>query len=105
MPSETSGRFVVLASGSSGNAAVVETPAGCVLLDFGLATRTLDRRLKLAGLPWPRIRAAVLTHTHTDHWKKETFTALVARGIPVYAHSDHGSDLARASDAYADLKA
>src|SRR5262245_24517084 len=101
----SSGRFVVLASGSGGNAAVLETAAGCVLVDFGLAPRTLDRRLKLVGLAWTKVRAVVLTHTHTDHWKRETLSAIVDRGIPVYAHPDHSYDLARAGDVFVALKA
>jgi phosphoribosyl 1,2-cyclic phosphodiesterase len=105
MSNASSGRFVVLASGSGGNAAVVDTPAGCVLLDFGLAPRTLERRMKLVGLGWSRIHAAVLTHTHTDHWKRETLAALADRNVPVFTHPDHGYDLARAPDAFGALKA
>ncbi|HEY2787115.1 MAG TPA: MBL fold metallo-hydrolase [Fimbriiglobus sp.] len=97
-------RFVVLASGSGGNAAVIETGAGCLLVDFGLPPRTLERKLKMVGLGWSRIRVAVLTHTHSDHWKRETLSKLVELGIPVFSHPDHCYDLARAGDTFAELK-
>jgi phosphoribosyl 1,2-cyclic phosphodiesterase len=96
MGSASSARFVVLASGSGGNAAVLDTVAGAVLIDFGLGPRTLDRRLKLAGISWSRIRAVVLTHTHSDHWKRETLSRFVDHRLPVFAADGHSADLASA---------
>ena len=40
----------VLASGSKGNAAVVEGPGGCVLVDCGISRRELGRRADALGL-------------------------------------------------------
>ncbi len=104
MRDSTSSRFVVLASGSGGNAAVIETATGCVLIDFGLPPRILERKLKMVGLGWSRIRVAVLTHTHTDHWKRDTLAKLVELGIPVFSHPDHSYDLARAGDTFTEMK-
>jgi phosphoribosyl 1,2-cyclic phosphodiesterase len=57
----------VLASGSKGNAAVVEGPAGSVLIDDGIARRTLLARASELGVNMGDVRAVLLTHEHTDH--------------------------------------
>ncbi len=62
-------RISVLASGSGGNAAVVETGDGCVLVDCGISYRQLVTRMKALGLEPERISAVLLTHEHDDHVK------------------------------------
>ena len=57
----------ILASGSKGNAAVVEGPRGCVLVDCGLSRRCLMQRAAELGVDMTRVQAAVLTHEHSDH--------------------------------------
>ena len=57
----------VLASGSKGNATVVEGPEGSVLVDCGLSRRELFRRADELGVDMGRVRALVLTHEHADH--------------------------------------
>ena len=57
----------VLASGSKGNAAVVEGPGGCVLVDCGISRRELGRRADALGLDLGRVTAVLLTHEHSDH--------------------------------------
>ena len=47
-------RFHILASGSSGNACVLETDGFGVLIDFGLSPRQLAPRLKRCRLTWDR---------------------------------------------------
>lgn len=59
----------VLASGSGGNAAVVEGPDGSVLVDCGIPRRTLRQRAEEVGCDLERIRAVLLTHEHSDHTK------------------------------------
>ena len=98
-------RFHVLASGSSGNACVLEVGAACILVDFGLPVRTLTERLQRRGLSWERITAALLSHTHSDHWQAATLTQLAKRGITLYCHADHAPILKRESGAFADLTA
>ena len=66
----------VLASGSKGNAAVVEGPAGSVLIDDGIARRTLLARASKLGVNMGDVRAVLLTHEHTDH----------VSGLPVFAN-------------------
>ena len=82
-------RFTVLASGSAGNASLVETDGFGVLLDAGLGPRVLAARLAAVGASWQSIHAAILTHTHTDHWNERTFAHLHRRGVPVYCHPEH----------------
>lgn len=57
----------VLASGSRGNAAVVEGPRGSVLVDCGISRRALFARADELGLGMGRVVAVLLTHEHTDH--------------------------------------
>ena len=76
-------RLVVLASGSSGNATLVESGGRAVLLDVGISARETLRRIAVAGAGDARIEAVLLTHEHTDHVRG---ARVLARrlGIPVY---------------------
>lgn len=57
----------ILASGSKGNAAVVEGPDGSVLVDCGLSRRELHRRADMVGCDLGRVCAVLVTHEHGDH--------------------------------------
>ena len=57
----------VLASGSKGNAALVEGPGGMVLVDDGISRRALLARADELGVDVGRVVAVVLTHEHSDH--------------------------------------
>ena len=57
----------VLASGSKGNASVVEGPEGSVLVDDGLSRRELMRRADELGVDMDRVCCVVVTHEHADH--------------------------------------
>ena len=48
------GRFTVLASGSGGNAALLEVNGFGLLIDCGLQPRMLTARLREAGVSWAR---------------------------------------------------
>lgn len=82
-------RMTVLASGSSGNATLVELNGRGLLLDAGLGPRQLKTRLGDAGSSWEAIDAVLLTHTHGDHWKETTFAQLLRRRIPLYCDAAH----------------
>ena len=74
----------MLASGSGGNAAVVEADGVCVLIDCGISYRQLAARMKPLGLDPGRIEAVLLTHEHDDHVKGlEVF--LRRHAVPVLA--------------------
>ncbi|MBR3313493.1 MAG: MBL fold metallo-hydrolase [Atopobiaceae bacterium] len=57
----------VLASGSKGNAAVVEGPTGSVLVDCGISRKRLLERARETGCDLTRIEAILVTHEHSDH--------------------------------------
>jgi Beta-lactamase superfamily domain len=82
-------QFHVLASGSSGNACVLDVNGFGVLVDFGLSPKRLAPRMKRARVSWDRIHAAILTHTHTDHWRASTLSQLAKLRLPLYCHAEH----------------
>src|SRR5262249_29353606 len=55
-------RFTVLASGSAGNASLIETGGFGLLLDAGLGPRQLGARLASVGASWQDIHGVLLTH-------------------------------------------
>jgi len=82
-------RFTVLASGSSGNASLLQTAGFSALLDVGLGPRRLADRLGAVGSSWDQIGAALLTHTHGDHWNDNTLGLLRRKRIPLICHPLH----------------
>lgn len=71
----------LLASGSKGNAYVVEGPANSLLIDDGLSLRELKRRAAELSVNLSRITACLVTHEHSDHTK----------GLPVLAKHFDGT--------------
>jgi phosphoribosyl 1,2-cyclic phosphodiesterase len=57
----------VLASGSSGNAALLATENTRILVDAGLSMRELRKRLDSIGESLDSIDAILITHEHSDH--------------------------------------
>jgi len=62
-------RFSVLASGSRGNATIVEAEGYRILIDCGISHRELSRRLALRGEDSLDINSVFITHFHSDHIK------------------------------------
>lgn len=64
-------RLHVLASGSKGNAAIVENVATGegILIDCGICKRDFLSRCDEAGFDLRRLRGVLITHEHTDHTK------------------------------------
>ena len=60
-------RFAILASGSKGNAALVEHRNRQVLVDCGLSLAELSRRMDRVGSSISDITDILLTHEHGDH--------------------------------------
>ena len=67
----------MLASGSSGNAALLATENTRILVDAGLTMKDLRRRLAAIGEDLNCIDAIVITHEHSDH----------VAGLPVLARN------------------
>lgn len=99
-----SARFTVLASGSSGNAALLQAGGFGLLIDCGLNPRVLTARLAAAGCRWPDVSAVVLTHTHGDHWNGATLLHLHRQRLPVYVHPLHDAHLSANSIDYPTLR-
>ena len=78
----------ILASGSAGNAAVLRSPAGVLLIDAGIGPRTLTGRLDGTGVRPADIAALCLTHLDRDHFSPSWTSTLRRLNIPVYCHSD-----------------
>ncbi len=60
-------RLTVLGSGSRGNAVLLESGDGALLVDAGFSFRDLSRRLAVAGCDAARLVGVALTHEHGDH--------------------------------------
>ena len=57
----------VLASGSRGNTAVVESSRARILVDAGISCRETFKRMKSVGLDPRSISAILISHEHCDH--------------------------------------
>lgn len=76
--------FVVLGSGSRGNATLVRSGHSALLIDAGFSTRELCARLEAVGQDPKRLDALLLTHEHGDHIAGlRTFVRKF--GMPVFA--------------------
>lgn len=84
----------VLASGSKGNAAIVENAATGegLLIDCGLCKRDFLARAAEAGFDVRRLRGVLVTHAHSDHTKclGVVLRSLAKEGVrvPLYAHPE-----------------
>lgn len=78
--SELSLKLHVLASGSRGNAAVIEdTQSGrALMIDCGICKRDFFNRCAEVGVDPLRIEGILITHEHTDHTKG---LGVVSRGL------------------------
>lgn len=62
-------KFISLASGSSGNCYYIGTEKYGILIDAGIAVRTIKKNLKEVGIGIETIRGVFITHDHADHIK------------------------------------
>jgi phosphoribosyl 1,2-cyclic phosphodiesterase len=97
--------FTMLASGSRGNASLIQSHGFGVLLDAGLGPRQLGDRLRAAGHSWASVHAMLLTHTHSDHWNDRTLAWLLRHQLTLYCHPGHHAVLKRYSTAFPRLEA
>jgi L-ascorbate metabolism protein UlaG (beta-lactamase superfamily) len=98
-------RFTVLASGSSGNASLLQTDTTGVMIDAGFGPRRLASRLAAVGAGWQHVHAVLLTHIHSDHWNTRTFAHLLRHRIKLFVHPSHQQSLRTTSPAFAKLEA
>jgi phosphoribosyl 1,2-cyclic phosphodiesterase len=60
-------RVCLLASGSKGNAILVDTGSSKILVDAGLSASEILNRLALIGVEGSQLDAVLISHEHTDH--------------------------------------
>jgi phosphoribosyl 1,2-cyclic phosphodiesterase len=88
----------ILASGSSGNAILVEAGGKALLLDAGLSARELVKRLSAVGADPAGLDGIIISHEHSDHIKGAEILARDNR-IPIFinrgTHDSAGQRLAR----------
>jgi len=78
-------KFTVLASGSTGNALLVENQEVRLLIDVGLSAKKIDQLLSAREREGARIDGILVTHEHSDHIKGLGVFARKHQ-IPVYAN-------------------
>ena len=76
--------FTTLASGSSGNAALMSCGDTYLLLDAGISARRITTALKGMGVDPGCLSAILVTHEHSDHISGLA-TLTKQLGLPVYA--------------------
>ncbi len=78
-------RLTILASGSSGNCAYLETDHARLLIDVGLSARQIRQRLLGIGRTPENLSGILITHEHSDHI--QGLGVLVAKlQVPVYCN-------------------
>ena len=70
---------LILASGSSGNAALISSGGTSLLVDIGVSALQIQRRLEAFGRTPEEVDAVLLTHEHSDH----------VRGLDVFLRRHH----------------
>ncbi|HEV7301741.1 MAG TPA: MBL fold metallo-hydrolase [Tepidisphaeraceae bacterium] len=89
----TSVELSILGSGSSGNASVLRTPGGVLMIDAGIGPRAILKRLQNTGVTVADVRALVLTHLDSDHFSCNWVNTLAANGVRVYVHFSRAKQL------------
>ena len=86
-------KVCLLASGSKGNALLVAEGRSLLLIDAGLSTRELCRRLDSVGVQPGELSGIAVTHEHIDHVRG---LGLLSRrfNLPVYLHHGVAATLA-----------
>lgn len=88
----------ILASGSSGNCSILRTPGGVILIDAGVGPRSFGRSVAGTDVSLDDVRAIVLTHLDSDHFRRSWVRTLVRQGITVHCAASHARDLDVAAD-------
>ncbi|MBC2274383.1 MBL fold metallo-hydrolase [Listeria welshimeri] len=79
-------RFSILASGSSGNATLIETGGQKILVDCGLSGKKMEGLFAQVGRNMNDLDAILITHEHSDHIKGLGVLARKYK-LPIYANA------------------
>lgn len=74
-----------LASGSKGNCTFIESDSTKILIDIGLSTKEVERRLSSISVNASDIDAVLISHEHSDHISGLR-TFVKKYNVPVYVH-------------------
>ncbi len=96
-------RFAILASGSKGNATVIQSHNTTILIDAGIGISELERRLTTLDLSLAHVNALVITHLHGDHLRGPVVRACAVAGIPLYHHRLVGRAIRRKFPAFSSI--
>jgi len=77
--------FVILGSGSNGNSVYLETENCRLLIDAGLSSLQIQKRLNQIGRTPEKLNGILLTHEHTDHTAGAILLAQ-KHNIPVFCN-------------------
>jgi phosphoribosyl 1,2-cyclic phosphodiesterase len=77
--------LTILASGSSGNCALLEHDDTAILIDAGISAKKICQHLDALAIPLSRIAALLITHEHSDHVSGAL--QLCKSGIPLHTNS------------------
>ncbi len=95
--------FTILGSGSSGNAAYLETGDTRLLVDCGFSARQIKQRLATIDRIPDRLDGILITHEHTDH--VAGLKHLAAKlGIPVYCNRHTSEEISRIHETAFDFR-
>lgn len=88
----TGASLCVLGSGSGGNCSVLlvqrDGRRDAALIDAGLSPKRATRLMQERGIAPGDIRAVLLTHLDSDHWRMG-WTSALPSGVPILVHERH----------------
>ena len=91
--------ITILASGSAGNCALVETASTRLLIDGGISATQMEKRLAACHLSPDEVDGILLTHEHCDHarglrvWSKRHSTPIYCNRLTAEALEKDAPDL------------
>lgn len=96
-------RFSILASGSTGNAMIVESNDVTLLIDSGLSAKRVEQLMEERDTKGSELNGILITHEHADHIKG---VGAIARkyDLPVYANEKTWEELNKQIGELADEK-
>jgi|GEM_PF-280773 len=86
--------WIILESGSTGNASVLRWQGRALLVDGGIAPSRLHSALRRHRIDPNEVSGLIVSHIHADHCHVGLVRDILFRDLPVFAHESHFGDLA-----------